>query len=105
MLIYQQLSQGLHHHQNRLKQNGHLGSRLHYFQHRLHHGHHPMNHKSCRYLNQQARWMHHLGLYHRILQGHQPIRLGLYQIAEHHRFHRRQHRPELRIGLVSQSYT
>ena len=105
MLKYQQLSQGIHHHQNPLKLNGHLGSRLHYFQHHLHRGHHLMNHKSCHRLNQQAHWIDHLGLYHRILQGHRPIRQGLYQIAEHHRFHHRQHRLELRIGLVIQSNT
>ena len=94
MLMYQQLNQVYRLHQYPLKQNGPQGSRRHCYQRHRHLCHHLVNHRSCRHQNQQVHWMHHQGRSHRILQDRQPIRQGLYQIAEHHKYRRCHHRLE-----------
>ena len=105
MLMFLTMSQAYHRHLYPLKQNGHPGSRQRCFLHNRHLCHHLVNHRSCHHQNQQVHWMHHLGQSHMILQGHLPIHQGLYQIAEHHRFHRCHHRLVQRIGLLNQNYT
>ena len=105
MLMFLTESQAYHHHLYPLMLNGHLGSRQHCCLQHHHHGRHLVSHKSCHRQNQQEHWMHHLGQSHRILLDHLPIHPGLYQIVEHHKFHRCHHRLEQRIGPLSQSYT
>ena len=105
MSMFLTVSQVCRRHQYPSMQSGHPGSHQRCFQQSHRHGRHLVNHKSCRRQNQRVHWMHHLGQSHMILQGHLPIHQGLYQIVEHHIFHRCHHRLEQRIGPLNRSYT